>query len=135
MRRLLIEFLFSPKYFRHRYAAAWLLYVLIVGLGSIPGVRAQAGELAPGLVLHALAYSGIAYLLYTGTRQQNFSRAVACFLVVAAMGALDELVQTYLPYRNGRIQDWLIDLAAALCMLAFLSGRWPRLSEAMMRRL
>jgi VanZ family protein len=135
MRKLFIEFLFNPEYFRRRYAAAWLLYLLIVGLGAVPGVRAQAGALAPGLVLHALAYSAIAYLLFTGYPQQTPARAMVCWMLIAAMGGLDEYIQTYFPYRNGRIEDWLVDVCAALTMLAFLLPGWPRLRDAMLRRL
>jgi VanZ family protein len=129
MSALFKQILFSPAYRKLRYRSAFLLYLMIVLFGAIPGVRAEAGEIASGLVLHSLAYSTIAYLLFTGASQQNFSKAVHAFLWVVVMGALDEAIQSFFPYRNGRMEDWLVDMCAALVMLCVLLGTWPALQR------
>lgn len=121
------KFFLYPAYGGLRRKSAFGLYFLIVVLGAIPGVRTEAGEIASGFILHSLAYSTIAYLLFTGASTQSFAKAVQAFLWVVVMGAADEYIQSFFPYRNGRVQDWLVDMGAALIMLCILMGAWPAL--------
>jgi VanZ family protein len=123
------QFFLSPTYGGLRYLSAFVLYFSIVLFGSIPGVREEAGEFASGLVLHSLAYSTIAYLLFTGEKRQSLSTAVRAFLWVVVMGAADEYIQSFFPYRNGRMQDWIVDMSAALTMLCILLPTWPVLQK------
>jgi VanZ family protein len=125
------KFFLYPTYGALRRKSAFGLYFLIVVLGAIPGVRSEAGELASGFVLHSLAYSTIAYLLFTGTSTQSFAKAVQAFLWVVVMGATDEYIQSFFPYRNGRVQDWLVDMGAAFLMLCILMRAWPVLQRRM----
>ncbi len=129
MPALFKQIFFSPVYRNVRYASAFILYLLIVLLGAIPGVRAEAGQFASGLVLHSLAYSTIAYLLFTGANNQSLATAAHAFLWVAVMGALDEYIQSFFPYRNGRMQDWVVDVCAAFVMLCVLLSKWPSLQR------
>ncbi len=92
-----------------RYRCAWLVYAAIVLMGSVPGVRAEMGNVASGIVLHTLAYGGITFLLFTGSAGSGRTRAVRSIGTVVLMGAFDELVQSFLPYRRGAVSDWLID--------------------------
>lgn len=96
------------------------MFAVILVLGSIPGARTEVGNLASGVVLHSVAYSVITILLYTGTAGTRGYRLVRTVLTVAAMGAVDELVQTLLPYRHGAVLDWLIDCAASLATASML---------------
>jgi VanZ family protein len=129
MTTFLIHLFFSPVYRNIRYRSAFILYLLIVLLGAIPGVRSEAGEFASGLVLHSLAYSTIAYLLYTGASSQSFTTAFHAFLWVVVMGAADEYIQSFFPYRNGTVRDWIVDMTAALVTLSILLGTWPALRK------
>lgn len=90
------------------------LYLAILILGSIPGARDEIGEVASGLVLHFAAYSCIAFLLACGAAGNASVKAAKAFFLVAAMGAFDEIVQSFLPYRDGAVTDWMIDISAAL---------------------
>jgi VanZ family protein len=119
------KFFLYPAYGTLRYRSAFVLYLLIVVLGAVPGVRAEAGEVASGFVLHSIAYSTIAYLLFTGAGTQSFTKALHAFLWVVVMGAVDEYIQSFFPYRNGRVQDWLVDMGAAFLMLSILMWTWP----------
>ena len=111
----LLSLLFlDPKFQRLRYSAAFVIYAVIVAMGSIPGARAEIGNYASGIVLHSLAYGGITLLLYTGSGGSAPARALKAVLTVAVMGALDELVQSFLPYRRGAVGDWLVDCNAAI---------------------
>ena len=42
-----------------------------------------------------------------------------------AMGAIDETVQSFLPYRHGTVTDWMIDSSAALVTAGLLWALLP----------
>jgi VanZ family protein len=120
----LAALLFADRYAALRYRGALLLYLAILVFGSIPGARAEIGEVATGYVLHSLAYGGICFLLVTGGRGSARARALKAVLTVAAMGAGDEILQSFFPYRHAAVQDWLVDCAAAAAVsLALLAAR------------
>ena len=118
MTALFRAFLLTPEYRVLRYRAAWLMFAVIVIGGAIPGARAEMGNVAPGVVLHASAYATITFLLLTGGAGTLAARALKAVLTVAAMGALDEGIQTLLPYRRGAVTDWMVDVTAALTCAA-----------------
>lgn len=109
-----------------RFSGAVLLFVLIVAIGSIPGARAEIGNVASGIILHSVAYSCVTFLLYTGCSGTRFARAAKAVLAVMVMGAIDETVQSFLPYRHGAASDWMVDCSAALVTAALL---WALLPE------
>lgn len=122
----LLSLLFlAPKYQRLRYGAAFLAYAAIVAMGAVPGARAEIGNYASGIVLHSLAYGAITLLLFTGSAGSAPARALKSVLTVAAMGAVDELVQSFLPYRRGAVSDWLVDCNAAVIVSALLWAFLP----------
>lgn len=108
-----------------RFAAALLLFSLIIAIGSIPGARADIANLASGIILHSAAYSCVTFLLYTGSAGSATRRAVKAVLLVMAMGAIDEIVQSFLPYRSGAVGDWLIDASSALLTAGLLRALLP----------
>jgi VanZ family protein len=95
------------------HAAALLIFAGIVIAGSVPGARADVGEYASGIVLHSLAYATLATLWFLGSTGSGLQRALKAVLAIALMGALDESVQHFLPYRSGTVHDWLVDVSAA----------------------
>lgn len=116
----MIAAFFAPAYRLLRYRSAWAVFAAIVVAGSVPGARAEIGQVAPGVVLHAAAYAFITFLLMTGGRGTLEARAAKAVLTAALMGALDEFVQSFLPYRRGAIGDWLVDCTAATIMAGVL---------------
>lgn len=104
-----------------RRRCAYAIYILIIIVGTIPGAREEVGFVAPGLILHFGTYAFIAVLLFTGTPGTPFSRALKAILVVAAMGAGDEFVQSFVPYRHAAVEDWCTDVAAAICTATLLA--------------
>ncbi len=102
------------------------MFLAIIVIGSIPGARSDIAEIGSGLVLHSVAYATIAFLLFTGSHASPPRRALKAVLTVAAMGAIDEFIQTFLPYRHGAVLDWLVDCNAALLMSALLWSIWPK---------
>lgn len=106
-----------------------LVFAGIVVAGSVPGARAEVGAYAPGVVLHSLAYAFLATLWFLASTGTPVQRALKAMLAVAAMGAIDEGVQSFLPYRSGDVRDWMIDVTAATfaaTVLAVLTTLAPK---------
>ena len=115
---------------RRRFYCAFLMFAAILVMGSIPGARAEIGQFGSGVVLHSIAYGSLTFLLYTGTTGTRGQRAIRAVLTVAVMGALDEMVQSFLPYRRGSPADWLIDCGASLVAAALLWRFMPEPVQA-----
>ncbi len=114
MRALLTRFIPDEHYESFMFRSGLLLYLAVIVLGSVPGAREEVSHVASGLVLHFTTYACIAFLLASGAAGNATVKAVKAFFLVAAMGALDECIQSLLPYRDGAIEDWIIDISAAL---------------------
>jgi VanZ family protein len=123
VRTLLI---FNPRYRKPAFRAAFAIYAAVLVFGSLPGARAEVGEYASGLLLHALTYGMIALLLFNGTAGGFRRKAASAFLTVAAMGAGDEWIQSFFPYRTASAGDWLVDVGAAFLMCVVLYLNWPK---------
>lgn len=127
MRGLFTELLSGSRFQRVRYGSAYVLFLMIVVGGSIPHAREELGHFAPGLILHSLAYAVVTFLLWSGASGPRQRVAVRVWLTVAAMGAIDEVVQSFFPYRTAAVSDWLVDCGAsavALIVLQFAQTRW-----------
>ncbi|WP_151636457.1 VanZ family protein [Noviherbaspirillum aerium] len=96
-------------------------YALVIILGMIPGARSEVGEVASSFFLHFTTYAFIAALLFTGQVGSAARRVWRTVIIVSLMGALDEFIQSFLPYRHGTIHDWYVDVAAALITAAILA--------------
>lgn len=126
MPQFLSFLLLDPRLNKLRHTAAIIFFLAIVVAGSIPGARAGIGEYAPGVVLHSTAYSVLALLWFTGSRGSAASRTVATLLAIAVMGAIDESVQSFFPYRGADVRDWMVDCSSALMVCAILWVILPR---------
>lgn len=126
MTALLKQILLSSSYPRLRFWSAMLAYALILVLGSIPGARADVAQVASGLVLHSCAYAVLCFLIFTGSKGSLALRAGKAVLSIALMGALDEYVQSYFPYRHGSVGDWLVDCYAAIVTAGAMWLLWSR---------
>ena len=120
------QLLLTSSHDKLRYRTAIFLYLLILIFGSIPGARQDIGEVASGVILHSLAYAGLAFLIFTGGTGSPSQRAGKAVLTIAAMGALDEVIQSFLPYRHGAVSDWLVDCNAAVLTSLVMWALWTR---------
>lgn len=118
--------LLDPRLRSARIKTALVLFAGIVVAGSIPGARAEVGEFAPGVVLHGLTYAFLTMLWFFGSTGSGPVRAAKAVLAVALMGAGDELVQSFLPYRSGDVRDWMVDVSAALLTSTLLAVIVPQ---------
>ncbi|MRW85591.1 hypothetical protein GJ698_16025 [Pseudoduganella sp. FT26W] len=123
---MLKQLLLTDSLARLRYWTAIALYLLILILGSVPGARQDIGEVASGVILHSIAYAGLTFLIFTGGSGAPSQRAGKAVLTIAAMGALDECVQSFFPYRHGAVSDWMVDCSAAMLTAAVMWLLWSR---------
>jgi VanZ family protein len=130
MPALLHLLVLDPKLRKARLGLAIVLYLAILVLGSIPGERHAIGQYAPGVVLHSIAYAGLAALWFTGSTGDGAQRALKAVFAIALMGAGDELVQSFFPYRGAAVADWLVDCVAAVVAATVL---WAVLPKASLR--
>lgn len=121
---------FATQYERLRFRTALCLYALVIIIGDIPGARADVGQYASGVVLHSFGYGVLALMLFSGIAGSMGRRALLSVLMVALMGALDEFIQSFLPYRRGAVSDWLVDITAAAAVALPLMVLWPRMAAA-----
>ena len=108
---------------------ALLAYGLILVLGNVRGLGQTLAPDTSDKTLHLLAYGGLSALLYLGLRLPPLRRSAIILGVIALLGAVDETVQAFIPYRDSDLRDWLADLAGAALVCALLS-----LLRAMMPR-
>ena len=134
MHATLTQLCFAERHQRLRFRTALFLYALVIIIGDIPGTRADVGQYASGVVLHSFGYGVLALLLFSGIAGGMGRRAVLSVLMVAAMGALDEFIQSFLPYRRGAVSDWLVDITAATLVAASLYFLWPRMVAAGLKK-
>ena len=134
MQATLTQLCFAERHERLRFRTALFLYALVIIIGDIPGTRADVGQYASGVVLHSFGYGVLALLLFSGIAGGMGRRAMLSVLMVAAMGALDEFIQSFLPYRRGTVTDWLVDITAATLVTAFLYFLWPRMVAAGLKK-
>ncbi|HEY4542434.1 MAG TPA: VanZ family protein [Noviherbaspirillum sp.] len=110
--------LFSPR------MCAWsaaLLYTAMLVIGSIPGKAEAASAAVPDKLLHLVAYSLLSALVYGAMAGKPLLRALRTLVIVAVLGALDEGLQSLLPYRNAGWDDWRVDVIAALLITSTFS--------------
>lgn len=122
--------LLDPRLRSARIKTALVLYAGVLLAGSIPGARAEVGEFAPGVVLHGLTYAFLSLLWFLGSTGSGPVRAAKAVLTIALMGAGDELVQSFLPYRSGDVRDWMVDVGAALLTATMLALVVPQHGSA-----
>jgi VanZ family protein len=126
MTTYLFSLLRNPRARALCLTAAILMYLTIITAGNIPGARADIGAYAPGAVLHSIAYAVLAALWFAGSGGSPLARAGKAVLAVAVMGACDEFIQSFFPYRGADVRDWAVDVAAAVVastVLARLASR------------
>jgi len=123
-----------------------LLYRILDGWSEVFRSSSEEGRTAIVTFLsfyerkaaHMFLYFVLAGLLMLALPKWDAGRrAAAALSLCAALAALDEFHQTFIPGRSGQVRDVLVDAAGAACFLllwavaqALLDGRRRRLSGA-----
>ncbi|MCS0588829.1 VanZ family protein [Massilia norwichensis] len=126
MNAMLSQLLLHPRVRAACIGCAALMYLLIVVAGNVPGARADIGQYASGVVLHGSAYAVLACLCFLGSSGSMATRAVKAVLAVALMGAGDEFIQSFFPYRGADVHDWAVDCSAAILAVLALCAVLPK---------
>jgi VanZ family protein len=126
MYAMLSQLLMHPRLRFACLSGATVMYLAIVVTGNIPGARADIGHYAPGVVLHSSAYAVLAFLCFLGSTGGPASRAVKAVLAVALMGAGDEFIQSFFPYRGADVRDWAVDCGSAILVSLLLCALLPK---------
>ena len=100
--------------------AASGFFILLIVLGSLPGTADALSQRYGDKLLHTLAYSVMALLYFFSYAGDKLPRSLVTVGTIALLGALDETVQSFLPYRNASLTDWCFDIAAALLVVGLL---------------
>lgn len=130
---MLSQLLLNPRLRYACLACAILMYLAIVVTGNIPGARADIGQFAPGVVLHSTAYAILAGLCFLGSVGCPAARAAKAVLAIALMGAGDEFIQSFFPYRGADVRDWAVDCGAAILTVLLLCAVLPKSALATKR--
>jgi len=89
---------------------AAVFFAVLVTVGNLPGLAADMSDAFGDKRLHLVAYAFLAALIYLSVNRRP---ALVAMLVVTALGALDESIQSFFPYRQAELLDLLADILAA----------------------
>ena len=95
-------------------------FLLMVGLGSIPGEANALSDRYGDKLLHTLAYGFMAGLCFRALVATPLLRALLTVVAIALLGMIDEAIQSLLPYRNASLADWCFDIGSAAIVAALL---------------
>ncbi len=111
-------------------ATAWVWWLLTAAyMGLIFYLSEQTGDeihlVAPDYILHALAFGGLSFLVYSALRAGGVSSLHAH--LAAVVGALmygisDELHQIAVPGRHPSLSDVVADLVGAIAVQLLIRG-------------
>jgi uncharacterized membrane protein YsdA (DUF1294 family) len=99
---------------------ACAFFALLILIGAIPGEAELASSMVNDKLLHFFAYSFLSCLLYGGLTGSAASRVWRTLAMIAILGALDEAIQSFMPYRHADMSDWEFDMLAATVSITAL---------------
>jgi len=109
--------LFSPKG-RLWLAAAAVFYLTMLVVGNLPGKAQALNQEFGDKVMHLSAYACLGAAIHLAVSRH---KAVITLAGIAVLGGLDEVIQSFFPYRSSDLADLLTDLTAAVLAIALLS--------------
>ena len=101
---------FRPGMARICLPMAALFFAVLVTVGNLPGLAAEMSDAFGDKRLHLAAYAFLTTLIYFSVNRRP---GLTALLTVAALGALDEAIQSLFPYRQADLLDLLADISAA----------------------
>lgn len=125
--------MFKPSIFRRRrrqlvvfasrnyLSAAVCFFLLMVGIGAIPGEATKLSAVVDDRVLHFCAYMLLSCLIYAGLAGNVHHRALGTFALILILGLLDEALQSLMPYRVSDLGDLGYDILAAAASVLLMS--------------
>jgi VanZ family protein len=109
-----------------------VLYIGAIFYGGLIRMRAlpEVGFVPTDKLLHAVAFGGLAFLLFRAAvfgmpRAATRTQLSFAALGASAVGALLEVCQAFVPYRSADVLDWVADTVGAALAVALISV-WQR---------
>lgn len=129
---------------RYRFFFYWLPPIawmsLIFFLSSVPGLPDFGGfDFSVKKGAHFLVYAFLYFLLFRAFHSAQPDRPVPIptyvypAIVAVLFAVSDEVHQTFVPMREGKIRDVLIDSAGVCCMILAIRS-WPSLFTLFLRK-
>lgn len=94
--------------------AALGFFLLMTGIGAIPGEARHLSDMVDDRVLHFTAYVVLSCLIYGAVAGNTAHRALRTLVLTILLGLLDESIQSFMPYRVADLGDLGYDVLAAL---------------------
>ena len=114
----LLQILERPLHWQR--SVAWVLLVgLMIALFYVGSLPAAGGLFPSGWdkLVHVLYFGGVAALAYVGSGSR---RPIFSIVLIAFLGMLDEVGQSFNPSRVASAADWVADIAGAVLAVIFL---------------
>ncbi|CAB5511776.1 hypothetical protein LMG26857_01064 [Achromobacter anxifer] len=89
---------------------AAVFFAVLITVGNLPGLAAEMSDAFGDKRLHLAAYAFLTSLIYFSVNRRP---ALVALLGATALGALDEAIQSFFPYRQADLLDLLADISAA----------------------
>lgn len=89
---------------------AGVFFAVLITVGNLPGLAAEMSDAFGDKRLHLAAYAFLTSLIYFSVNRRP---ALVALLGATALGALDEAIQSFFPYRQADLLDLLADISAA----------------------
>lgn len=101
-----------------RWSPVLLWYVLILSVSSISGERLNDVAIdVPDKLVHAVEYGVLGFLVvrqrFLVSARPVLRAVLGAVAVVAVLGAIDEIYQSFIPLRTTSVGDWVADVLGA----------------------
>ena len=108
------ERLSAVRWFQPRWLVVFAYVALIFTLSSQPGLHVPGEFALRDKLAHTLEYGGLGLPVYRAARgtwpaTPAARRMLFAVLAIAALGALDEKLQSFIPGRDSTVYDWMAD--------------------------
>ena len=115
-----------------RWLPALLWLALVLTLTSIPNPNVPVVVAGGDKVAHAIMYGVLAALVAfaVDAGDRRAARLGATFVGIAALAAVDEYHQRFIPGRAASASDWIADCAGASIALTATAAAWRRRETA-----
>ncbi|WP_295750763.1 VanZ family protein [Undibacterium sp.] len=107
--------------YRRSFLLGAIFFATMVAIGAIPGEATALSARIPDKLLHFVAYSFLTCCIFGSLKGGLWSRSWRSIVYVGMLGALDENIQRFMPYRSCDIADWAFDMLAATLSVLILS--------------
>ncbi len=109
----------NKNFFKIFVVLIWLL--VIFSLSSIPGNSYPSGSFDYGFIAHLVEYFVLGFLIVRAMGKYTFKKLLFTIIFCSLFAIFDEIYQSFIPFRNVSVLDWMFDMIGILLGIA---GFW-----------